>query len=336
MPPGPTIHWERLPLARELPLARDWLRREAQAGLSAVTVDAYSRAVERYLAYCHQRRIDPGTATTAHLAAYLDELASAGLGRAALQQRLTALRLFYSFVVERGRRPDNPAAGPRTVPLLDRPGAIGEPDDGPPWVPSEPEWMRVLEAASRERLRSQVMLALAYEGALRREEVCALDGSDVAPDGRGVRVPVVGTAGSERTRAFPLSPAVAEHLAAYRRERGTHADDTSGETALFVSESPRNRARPITVWTWAKVTRGIAARSGVARFTTQTPRHLRLADLARAGRSAAAIARFAGYRRTAQALPYLRLARALPGPAGDAIEQRRSEQLRRVLFRGDR
>ncbi|MDQ3700231.1 MAG: hypothetical protein M3442_04830, partial [Chloroflexota bacterium] len=69
--PQKGIRWERLPLARELPPAREWLERAA-AGLAPGTVDAYSRDVERYLAYCaycRQRRLSPQRATTEHIAA---------------------------------------------------------------------------------------------------------------------------------------------------------------------------------------------------------------------------------------------------------------------------
>jgi integrase len=111
------------------------------------------------------------------------------------------------------------------------------------------------------------------------------------------------------------------------------AADGAGGAALFVSESPRNRSQPITIWTWSKVAQAIARRAGVERFTTHTPRHLRLTDLARAGRGAGEIARFAGHSRASLALRYLRLARERPDPAGRDVERRRAEQLARVLFR---
>lgn len=315
------IRWERLPLARALPPARDWLLGEAEAGLSATTVAAYSRAVEGYLAYCRERRIEPCAATSEHVAAYLGEF-----GEAARRQRLTAIRLFYAYVVERGGRADNPAgraASASGVPLL---GAARPPGERLPWVPDEGAWLGLLEAASAERSRTRVMLALAYDAALRREELCRLRVADLDPGRRTLWVSAPGRAG----RAVPLSPAIAERCAAYLRER----DD--GDAALFLSESPRNRARPLTIWTWSKVSREIARRAGVAGFTAHTPRHLRLTDLARAGWDAAAIARFAGHSRAGLARRYLRLAEEHPAPANRDVERRRAEQLARVLFRARR
>ena len=344
--PGPQIKWERLPLARELPEARAWLE-QAAAGLAGGTVGAYSRAVERFLAYCRQRRITPRQATTDHLLAYLRELEAAGLGRAARAQRLTAVRLFYAFVVERGLRPDNPVAGgiglppPGGAATADGTGAA---EDGPalPWVPEEAAWLRVLAAAGEADGRTRLMLALAYEGALGREELCALRVSDVDPDRRTVRVAAAARQARAESlavttappghaaggaRVIPLSPLVAERCAAYLREERRNGG------ALFVSASPRNRAEPLAGWTWSKVVRALARRAGTEGFTTRTPRHLRLTDLARAGASAAAIARFAGQRRPGQAQRYLRLARERPDPQGAAVTGRRTEQLAAVLFR---
>jgi len=53
-----------------------------------------------------------------------------------------------------------------------------------PWIPAEAEWLRILEVFRGEPARNRVMLALAYDAALRREELCSLrtesDGGDCA------------------------------------------------------------------------------------------------------------------------------------------------------------
>jgi integrase len=76
---------------------------------------------------------------------------------------------------------------------------------------------------------------------------------------------------------------------------------------LFLSESRRNRAIPITLWTWSKVVRRIALRADVPQFSTHTLRHLCLTDLARAGWELHALATFAGHRNLATTLQYIHL-----------------------------
>ena len=63
------------------------------------------------------------------------------------------------------------------------------------------------------------------------------------------------------------------HRASVSRARGP----------LFLSESRRNHAQPLSLWTWSKVVRRIALASGAERFSTHTTRHLCLTDLARMG-----------------------------------------------------
>jgi integrase len=76
---------------------------------------------------------------------------------------------------------------------------------------------------------------------------------------------------------------------------------------LWLSESRRNRARPISLWTWSKVVEGIARRASVPRFSTHTLRHLCLTDLARAGWGVHEIAQFAGHRNAQTTLQYIHL-----------------------------
>jgi len=81
-------------------------------------------------------------------------------------------------------------------------------------------------------------------------------------------------------------------LRAYLDERRTLS---AARGPLFLSNSRRNRAAPITLWTWSKVVHALAVQAGVPRFSTHTLRHLCLTDLARAGWELHAIASFAGH-----------------------------------------
>jgi integrase/recombinase XerD len=57
-----------------------------------------------------------------------------------------------------------------------------------PWIPTEQEWLDVLAIARAEPIRNRLMLALAYDAALRREELCSLRTDDLDPAHRTLRV----------------------------------------------------------------------------------------------------------------------------------------------------
>ena len=87
--------------------------------------------------------------------------------------------------------------------------------------------------------------------ALRREELCSLRTDDLDPAHRMIRVRAETTKG-RRQRAVPYSAATGALLAGYLRER---RQLSVARGPLFLSTSHRNRAQPITMWTWSKVVR---------------------------------------------------------------------------------
>lgn len=317
------VRWERYPLVVACPPARGWLQIQADLGMARNTIEAYGRALQDYLAFSSDATVAPETAKRAHVAAYVRDLTTrpsprgasvrvldsgAGLANATLQQRLVAVRLFYDYLVEEGLRADNPVGRGRYTPGK---GFGGARERGLipryrklPWIPSDEEWRAVLAAARAEPLRNRLMLALAYDAALRREELCALAVGDLDPAHRLLRVRAETTKGRIRERVVPYSPITAELYAGYLAERRVL---TRERGPLFRSASRRNRGRPIAIWTWSKVVAGIAQRADVRRFTTHTLRHLCLTDLARAGWDLHEIAQFAGHRHTQTTLQYIHL-----------------------------
>jgi integrase/recombinase XerD len=229
------------------------------------------------------------------------------LANATLQQRLTAVRLFYDYLIEEGIRQDHPVGRGRYTPGK---GFGGKQDRSLlprfqrlPWIPDEDQWQAVLEAARTEPLRNRVMLAFSYDAALRREELCSLQTSDIDPSHRLLHIRAE-TTKNRRARVVPYSEATGTLYSAYLRER---RELSRARGPLFLSESRRNRAAPISIWTWSKVVEGLAARSGVFRFTTHTPRHLCLTDLARCGWDIHEIATFAGHRTIQATMLYIHL-----------------------------
>jgi integrase/recombinase XerD len=112
------------------------------------------------------------------------------------------------------------------------------------------------------------------------------------------------TTKGRRERIVPYSPSTGDLYGAYLGHRRTLSNERG---PLFLSESRRNLARPISIWTWSKVVAAIASAARVPRFTTHTLRHLCLTDLARAGWDIHEIATFAGHRSVQTTMRYIHL-----------------------------
>lgn len=123
------------------------------------------------------------------------------------------------------------------------------------------------------------MLALTYDAALRREELCSLRTDDLDPAHRMVRVRAE-TTKNRLERVVPYSVPTGALLDDHLAHRATIS---RARGPLFPSESRRNHAQPLSLWTWSKVVRRLALSAGVERFYTHTTRHLCLTDLARRG-----------------------------------------------------
>ncbi len=233
--------------------------------------------------------------------------AGPGLANATLQQRLTAIRLFYDFLIEEDIRPNNLVGRGRYTPGK---GFAGTRDRGLiprysklPWIPNDEQWRCILAAARKQILRNRLMLALAHDSALRREELCGLEINDIDSAFQTLRIRAENTK-NRLSRIVPYSNVAGELFAAYlgRRRELTH-----DRGRFFVSESRRNCGKSISIWTWSKVVNELATESGVREFTTHTPRHLCLTDLARDNWDIHEIAKFAGHRSIQTTLLYIHL-----------------------------
>lgn len=149
------IEWFRYPFVATDALAKAWLTTEMLLGLAPNTLDAYARGLDDFLGFCQKVSISPATATRADLARYVGDLRSRprsstqhgpqdhaptmGLSNATLQQRLTAVRLFFDFLIEEGKRVDHPVGRGRYTPGksfgADRERALVPRFQTLPWIP---------------------------------------------------------------------------------------------------------------------------------------------------------------------------------------------------------
>jgi integrase/recombinase XerD len=315
-----SIRWDRYPRVAESDNARTWLTIQANLGLATNTLEAYGRALEDYLAFSAHWSVTPETTNREHVAAYVRDLASrphprgknivvinsaVGLSNATLQQRLTAVRLFYDYLMEEGVRRTNPVGRGRYTPGWGFGGTRGLVPRFRrlPWIPSDEQWRAILNAARSHGLRDRLMFAMAYDAGLRREELCSLESADIDPAHRVLRIRAE-TTKNRQERMVPYSEVAGELYARYLRHRREFCKDRG---RLFVSESRRNRGRPISIWTWSKVVADVAHCANVLQFTTHTLRHLCLTDLARSNWDIRQIATFAGHRCLQTTLLYIHL-----------------------------
>lgn len=316
------VQWERYPSLAGVEMARRWLQIQADLGLARNTVEAYGRGLEEYFRFVQALRLDYETVRHEQIAAYVRHLLSrprrggdnvvslesgGSLANATLQQRITVVRLFYDFLVEEQRCVTNPVGRGRYTPSR---GFGGARNRGLiprfrklPWIPDDRDWNALLKVASQRSLRTRLMLALGYEAALRREELCSLETGDIDPSQRLVRVHAERTK-NRLERIVPYSERTGVLFQQYLGQRHRMSSRRGG---LFLSESQRNYAQPVSIWAWSKIVKQLACDSGITSFTTHSLRHLRLTDLARAGWDLQNIATFAGHRCLQTSLRYIHL-----------------------------
>ncbi|MFF3159540.1 tyrosine-type recombinase/integrase [Streptomyces sp. NPDC057910] len=121
-----------------------------------------------------------------------------------------------------------------------------------PWIPTEQQWLDILAVAAAEPVRNRVMLALAYDAALRREELCSLRTDDLDPAHRTLRVRAEMTK-NRLERVVPYSAPTGVLLSGYLAHRAT---SSRARGPLFLSESRRNHAQPLSLWTWSRSSAG--------------------------------------------------------------------------------
>ena len=258
-----TVFWDRYPRVADHAHARRWLQFTANIGRAANTVDAYGRSLEDHLKYCETAEADPLTLKGDTVAGWIGDLrerpnarssklvhldSGAGLANSTIQLRIVAARSFYAFLVEDGLRELNPVRRGQSGRGGRKPkrGLVRKVEKAP-WIPHETAWEAIIAAVVGESLRNRLMVALAYDGALRREELTCLEIDDFEPAYSLIHLRAE-TTKSQRAREVAYGEATGHLLMAYLRRRRELVGRVGGR--LLLSESRRNFSAPLTVWTW--------------------------------------------------------------------------------------
>jgi integrase/recombinase XerD len=180
-----------------------------------------------------------------------------------------------------------------------------------PWVPSDEVWERFVEhVITNEDARTKAMILLAYDAALRREELMSLRVDDIDWARGLVTIRPEITKGG-RMRHVPVSACILHLVRAYLEgDRRALIAAYEGEDLglMFLSESTRNPGWPLSVGAFDEVMERVRERVGLPAMTPHTLRHQRCTILKRAGVNLDDIALFAGHKSTETTRLYLHLA----------------------------
>ncbi len=332
------VRWEHYPRVAAHQAARSFVERQVLRGRQPKTVDAYARAIEDLLAYfagIHSSRILE--ADEADLDAYIASLkqrrpkkrgrggmvddqtkirslTGRTLSDNTILQRIVVCRLFYDFLIRKRLRSDS-------VNPIERgnDGRDGQrPTRGPfqkreriPWVPSDERWEKFLtHVLQNEAARTQAMILLAYDAALRREELVSLRVDDI-DWGSGIFTVRPETTKNGRMRYVPVSTGVLHLVRRYidgDRRALIAAYDGEETGPIFLSESTRNPGRPLAVGAFNEIIEHVREHVGLPALTPHTLRHQRCTILKRAKVEVSDIALFAGHKSTKTTELYIHLA----------------------------
>lgn len=232
---------------------------------------AYQTDLGEYISYLQDRKTEGATedAEAADVEQFLANMSREGLAKSTRRRRLSAVRQFYDWLVERGEASWNPArassvslhddsnvdASPRFLPKADLEKVVAAP-----------------ETSSTTGVRDRALVLVIIYGALRRGELAALDIGDIRPlarhwvvdlpsrkSGRGgfVKVPSV------------VADAVQQAVATYDSDQGP----------LWQSFSNRNRGQRLSPDALYKRIRHLGRAAGLDGLDIETLRRsgLRLA-----------------------------------------------------------
>lgn len=279
-----------------------WIQDLETFGASDRTLYAYASAGEEFLKYVTEYGVAPKRVDRAKAADFLKGLrkrepirgsSSVRLSFSTVRVKIVALRQLFDYLVEQRVVSTNPFARIR---LRDRNRKL-------PWIPNEMEWRALMAVCAELTLRNRLMLLVAYEGALRREECSKICIDDIDLANREILIRAENSK-SKRDRIVPYSPETGNLMRKYLNGGRRLFKDNS---ALFVSESSRNRGDALSVYTLSGFMKAAGRAVGLPRMTAHTLRHLRLTDMARGGADIYEIMAFAGHKRISSTMIYIHL-----------------------------
>ncbi|MES1965686.1 tyrosine recombinase XerC [Psychrobacter sp. AH5] len=230
-----------------------WLNVLSVRNHSEHTLAAYFAGVNQLALYLRGKRLTWTRCDKRQLAQHISQrLDEDKLALASVQQELSAIRHFYSWLIEEGIARINPTTGyqlkrsPRPLPSIADVDLLTQLLEQE--IPATPEQARLW-------LRDKAMFELLYSSGLRVGELVALDITDV--DLADLRVRVTGK--GNKTRLVPIGTKASDAISRYLPHRNLWVEGQ--DTALFISEKLGTRLSTRAVQQRLKVA---AKRAGIA------------------------------------------------------------------------
>lgn len=230
-----------------------WLNVLSARNHSEHTLAAYFAGVNQLALYLRGKRLTWTRCDKRQLAQHISQrLDEDKLALASVQQELSAIRHFYSWLIEEGIARINPTTGyqlkrsPRPLPSIADVDLLTQLLEQE--MPDTPEQARLW-------LRDKAMFELLYSSGLRVGELVALDITDV--DLADLRVRVTGK--GNKTRLVPIGTKASDAISRYLPHRNLWVEGQ--DTALFISEKLGTRLSTRAVQQRLKIA---AKRAGIA------------------------------------------------------------------------
>jgi integrase/recombinase XerD len=255
-----------------------------ERGLSARTLDAYGRDLERFTTFLRGRGIEgPAAVTALDLREFTYHLRDGGLAATSIRRTLSALRTYFAFLLAEGLIHADPSE------QLESPAVWRRLPD----VLSRAEVVRLLDApdpADRLYWRDKAILEFAYASGVRVSELTSLKTRDVDLEDRFATVYGKGS----KERLVPVGGPAVDAIRVYVRELRPALERGAGRASgvLFLNARGGGLTR-MGVW---KILRKHVDRAGIERrVTPHTLRHTFATHLLEGGADLASVQEMLGH-----------------------------------------
>lgn len=322
------INWNCCPLVAQNPITRGFIEQIAKERKSQSTIENYSRDLNDFLsAFPDIPFSELIEADESRIADYVDWLwkreakqrvgqqedrskityiSGSKLAPATIRRRISALRCFYRWSIRLRHRRDT--LNPVREGIRGRERGLVPVPTSVPWIPDERQWKALLRHVLTScSLRDQVIVLLAHDGALRREEIVRLRADDIDWQTHTIAIRAEITKNKlpgTIVLSYPTWLRLKEYVEGDRAALITcYGGDWNGP--ILLSDSQRNPGQPITKWTVKDLFDRLREHLHLPQLTPHKLRHLMLTELKQSGMELLDVSRYARHRKLSSTEIYL-------------------------------